>query len=276
MGLFQFLRSGNFFCVLICATIYLMKNNRALLISLIVVVALFICGIIFIPQLIKSSNPGDDNGSGSSSSSELDLSKYNLTSIIPANDDNGGIAEHVKGDAKTAKVILYEYADYQCSACALFQSWMKELLKEYDGQLAIVYRSYPLTSLHPNAIAAASAAEAAGLQGYWEEMGDLLFANQAEWFYATGNKRTNYFVSYFESVSNGKGDVDQFKSDMASEAVKKKVNFDKAIAESYNLSATPSFIGPDGKELDFTEDVEQTKTGILNFMRSYINARLGK
>ena len=252
-----------------------MKNNRALLISLIVVVALFICGIIFIPQLTKKSG-GDDDGGGSSVSTELDLSKYNLTSVLPATDDNGQIADHVKGDAKTAKVILYEYADYQCSACALFQSWVEELVKEYKGDLAVVYRSYPLTSLHPNAIAAASAVEAAGLQGYWKEMGDLVFANQAEWFYATGNKRTNYFVSYFESVANGKGDVDQFKSDMASEAVKKKVNFDKAIAESYNLSATPSFIGPDGKELDFTTDVEQTKTGIMAYLRKYINARLGK
>ena len=248
-----------------------MKNNRALLISLIVIVALFICGIIFIPQLIKNSGSGNDTPT-----TELDLSKYDLTKVIDANDDNGGIAEHVKGDIKTAKVVLFEYADYQCSACALFQSWMKELIKEYDGQLAIVFRSYPLTSLHPNAIAAASAVEAAGLQGYWEEMGDLVFANQAEWFYATGNKRTEYFVSYFKSVSGGKGDVNQFKSDMAGDAVKKKVNFDKAIAESYELSATPSFIGPDGKEIDFTTDVEQTKAGIQAYLRKYINARLGK
>ena len=251
-----------------------MKNNRTLLISLIILVALFICGIIFIPQLTKKSDNGDDGGS--STSAELDLSKYNLTSVLPASDDNGNIADHVKGDAKTAKVILYEYADYQCSACALFNPWVKELVKEYKGDLAVVYRSYPLTSLHPNAIAAASAVEAAGLQGYWEEMGDLVFSNQAEWFYATGNKRTNYFVSYFESVSNGQGDVDQFKSDMGSDAVKKKVNFDKAIAESYKLDATPSFVGPDGKELDFTTDVEQTKSGIMAYLRKYINEKLGK
>jgi len=248
-----------------------MKNNRTLLISLLIVVALFICGIIFIPQLTKKSGDG-----GSSTSSELDVSQYDLTQLIPANDDNGQIADHVKGDAKTAKVILFEYADYQCSACALFQVWIKELLKEYDGQLAVVYRSCPFTSIHPNAIAAASAVEAAGLQGYWEEMGDLVFANQAEWFYATGNKRTEYFVSYFQSASNGQGDVNQFKSDMGGDAVKKKVNFDKAIAESLNLTATPSFVGPDGKELDFTTGVEQTKSGIQNYLRKYIDTQLGK
>ena len=243
-----------------------MKNNRTLLISLVIVVTLFIGAVIFVPQLTK--------GSGGTSS-EIDLSKYNLVSVIPASEDNGNIADHVKGDLSTAKVIIYEYADYQCTACASFNSWLKELMSEYSSQLAIVYRVYPLTTIHPNAIAAASAVEAAGLQGYWEAYGDLLFANQAEWYYATGSKRTDYFVSYFETVTGGTGDTAQFKADMASPAVKAKLSFDKAIAESYQLDATPSFIGSDGKEINFIADgVEQTKSGILKFFRSYINAQL--
>ena len=249
-----------------------MKNNRALLISLIVVVALFIGAIVFIPQLTKKTESGNDEPT----TSEVDLSKYNLNKAIEASSDNGNIADHVKGDIKTAKVVLFEYADYQCSACALFQSWIKELIKEYDGQFAVVFRVYPITSLHPNAIAAASAVEAAGLQGYWEEMGDLVFSNQAEWFYSTGTKRTEYFVSYFKSVTNGKGDVDKFKSDMGGDAVKAKVNFDRAIASYLKLDATPSFFGSDGQVIDFTTDVEQTKTGIMNYFRNYINKKLGK
>ena len=251
-----------------------MKNNRTLIISIIVIIVLFVCGFVLIPRIIKSSNPEDEYGYVLPST--VDLSKYDLTKFIDANDDNGQIADHVKGDIKTAKVVLFEYADYQCSACALFQTWIEELVKEYDGKVAVIYRSYPLTSIHPNAIAAASAVEAAGLQGYWEEMGDLVFANQAEWFYATGSKRTEYFVSYFKSVSGDQGNVDQFKSDLGSNRVKAKVNFDKAVAESYKLEATPSFIGSDGKELGFSTDVEQTKTGIMNFMRNYINKKLSK
>ncbi|MBQ1528513.1 thioredoxin domain-containing protein [Candidatus Saccharibacteria bacterium] len=249
-----------------------MKTNRTLLISLIIIVALFIGAIIFIPQLTKKSGSGDEP-----TTSEVDISKYDRTKFIDANDDNGQIADHVKGDLKTAKVIIFEYADYQCSACALFQTWIEELVNEYKGEFAVIYRSYPLTSIHSNAIAAASAVEAAGLQGYWTEMGNLVFANQAEWFYATGDKRTNYFANYFTSVSNGKGDVAKFKEDMASDRVKAKVSFDKAVAESYDLTATPSFIGSDGKEIDFaTDDVEQTKSGIQAFFRNYINKKLGK
>lgn len=245
-----------------------MKNNRTLLIFLIIIAALFIGAIVFIPQLTKQSGGG--------TTVDVDTSKYNTSAYIEGNEDNGGIADHVKGaDIKTAKVVLYEYADYQCSACALFQSWIKELLNEYDGQLSVIFRVYPLTSIHPSAIAAASAVEAAGLQGYWEEYGDLIFANQAEWFYATGTKRTDYFASYFSSVTDGAGDVNKFKSDMASDAVKAKVNFDKSIAESLGLTATPTFIGDDGEELDFST-VEQTKSGIQAFFRNYINTKLGK
>lgn len=244
-----------------------MKNNRTLLIILIIIVALFIGAVVIVPQVTKKTEE----------TPALDISNYDTTKPIDANDDNGQIADHVKGDLKKAKVVLYEYADYQCSACALFDPWMSELLKEYGDDLAIVFRVYPLTSIHPNAIAAASAVEAAGLQGYWTEYGSLVFANQAEWFYATGDKRTEYFVNYFTSVTKGAGDIDQFKSDMASDRVKAKVNFDKAVAESLNLSATPSFFDQDGKEINFSgSDVEQTKSGIQAFFRKYINSKLGK
>ena len=247
-----------------------MKNNRTLIISLIAIVALFIGAVIFVPQLAKTSGE-------SGQISAPDLSKYNLNGLIAATEDNGNIADHVKGDITTAEVVLYEYADYQCTACATFNPWIKELIKEYDGKLAIVFRLYPITSLHPNGIAAASAVDAAGLHGYWEEMGDLLFANQAEWYYSTGSNRTNYFISYFQSASKGEGDVAKFKEDMAGNTVKSKVNFDKAIAEKLGLTYTPAFLDSDGNELDFTkDDTEQTKSGIMNFFRSHIDAKLSK
>lgn len=249
-----------------------MKNNRALLITLIVVVALFICAIIFVPSLIKPKEEGSEGEVPT-----FDVNTINKTSYIEGNELNGGIADHVKGDLKTAEVVVFEYADYQCSACALFAPWLEELVDEYDGKFAVIFRAYPLTNIHPNAIAAASAVEAAGLQGYWQEYGNLLFANQSEWFHATGDKRTNYFVTYFNSLTGGKGDPIQFKKDMASLEVKSKINFDTKLAESYNLTATPSFIDSTGNEIDFTtSDVEQNKTGIMNFFRNYINKKLGK
>ena len=246
-----------------------MKNNRTLLICIIIIVAIFIGAIVVVPQLTKKS--GDEDVS-----SDIDLSGYNLNKFIEATEDNGGIADHVKGaDIDSAKVVLFEYADYQCSGCATVNPWIKELLADYGDEVAIVYRNYPLTSIHPNAIAAASAVEAAGLQGYWEDYGDLVFANQAEWFYSTGSARTEYFANYFKTISDGKGDVNKFKSDMAGEAVKAKVNFDRAIAESLGITATPTIFDANGKELDWASG-DQTKTGIMNFFRNYFNNALGR
>ncbi|MBR3257074.1 thioredoxin domain-containing protein [Candidatus Saccharibacteria bacterium] len=240
------------------------KENRPLLIAIVAVVALFIAGVIILPR-IKSD----------SKKSEVDISSYsdrNYATVIPANEDNGNIGEHIKGD-ESAPVTIFEYADFQCSGCANFNPWAKELLEEFDGKLRIVFRSFPL-NIHQNAIAASSAAEAAGLQGYWEEYGDLLFANQAEWFYSTGSKRTEQFVSYFEEVTGGSGDVEKFRSDMSSENVKKKVNFDSAIAKQLEISATPAFFGEDGNEIEWIKSDTQTKADTLDIFRNYINEQL--
>lgn len=250
-----------FFVGSICGIILLsMKNNKPLLISLVALVAVFICLIMVLPHFLKKT---DD---------EVDITKYNLATVIEGNEDNGYIGDHIKGD-KNAPVTIFEYADYQCSGCANFNPWAKELLKEYDGKLKIIFRSFPL-NIHQNAIAASSAVEAAGLQGYWEEYGDLLFLNQAEWFYSSGNSRTNHFVSYFEKVSDGKGDVDKFRSDMISDAVKKKINFDTAAGQSLEISSTPTFYGEDGNEIEWIQGDAQTKADTLNIFRNYINKQL--
>lgn len=237
-----------------------MKNNKPFLIVMLTVVVAFV-GLIIFASLHKKK---DD--------STIDISNYEFTSVIDGNEDNGFIGDHIKGD-KNAPLTIFEYADYQCSGCANMNPWMKELLKEYDGKLRVVFRSFPL-NIHKNAVAASSAVEAAGLQGFWEEYGDLLFSNQAEWFYSTGSSRSELFVNYFKQVAGNKGDVDKFRSDMASDNVKKKVNFDASIAKSLEIDSTPAFFGEDGKEIDWIQSDSQTKADTLNIFRNYINKQL--
>ena len=168
-----------------------------------------------------------------------DFSKYDFNTIIGPTKDNGEIGDHVKGD-NDAPVVIFEYADYQCSACASINPRVRKAVDELDGKLAVVYRSY-LLPYHQNGTAAASAAEAAGLQGYWEEYGDKLFEGQSDWFYATGSERTDIFNKYFVEVTDGKGDLDKFNQDIASEAVSKKISFDMGMGKRMNLEGTPSF-----------------------------------
>ena len=68
---------------------------------------------------------------------------------------------------KNAKVTLVEYSDFQCPACRAFEDIVKQVQESYSGEdLKIVYRHFPLRSIHPNADLAAQAAEGTGLVSY--------------------------------------------------------------------------------------------------------------
>ncbi len=168
-----------------------------------------------------------------------DFSEYDFYSVIGATRDNGNIGDHVKGNSE-APVLIFEYADYQCPGCASINPRVNKAVEESEGKLAVVYRSF-LLSYHQNGTAAASAAEAAGLQGYWKEYADKLFAEQAEWEYASASERTTLFDKYFEEVTEGKGDMDKFNKDMASSEVSKKISFDMGIGKRIDVGGTPAF-----------------------------------
>ena len=200
---------------------------------------------------------------------QIDYSKYDSNTIIEANEDNGGISDHIKGSAD-APVMIYEYADYQCSGCASANPRVNKLIEEYAGKLGVVYRNF-LLSYHQNGTAAASAAEAAGLQGYWKEYADKLFANQSVWASASGDARTDMFVDLFANVADGKGDVDKFISDMNSAEVKAKINFDMGLAEDLDIPGTPSFF-LNGERIDISNI--SGEDAFMELMRSKIDEAL--
>ncbi|MBQ6127929.1 thioredoxin domain-containing protein [Candidatus Saccharibacteria bacterium] len=231
------------------------KGNTGAIIAVIAVIALFIGVVIW--RTVDKPKVGD----------------YNSNEYITANEENGGIADHVKGDLDKAKVVIVEYADYQCSACALHNPRINKLIEEYAGDLAVIYRNY-LISYHQNGTAAASAAEAAGLQGYWKEYADKLFTNQSVWSSASGDERTDIFVNFFNIVTNGQGDEAKFRSDMTSEAVKKKINFDGTLGDrTGKIEGTPTFF-LDGEKIDFSG--ASGEEGFLNVFREKIDEKLGK
>ena len=109
---------------------------------------------------------------------KLDVAKVNTSKIQPATVQSGNIADHVFGN-KNAKVVLIEYGDYQCPGCGSVYPTVKTVTEKYKDNLAFVFRNFPLTNIHPNARAAAAAAETAGLMGKYWEMHDILYENQS-------------------------------------------------------------------------------------------------
>src|SRR6266513_2077658 len=89
---------------------------------------------------------------------------------------SGAESAHIRGNP-TASVTLEEYGDFQCPPCGMFSAFLGQLEKEYDSRLRVVFRNFPL-KMHEHAREAALAAEAAGLQGRFWEMHDVLYREQ--------------------------------------------------------------------------------------------------
>jgi protein-disulfide isomerase len=144
-------------------------------------------------------------------------------------------ADHVQGPAD-AKLTLIEYADFQCPTCAAYAPVLEQLLAEYPDDLRLVYRYFPLKTIHPNATIASQAAEAAHLQGKFWEMHDILFNRQSEWSRLSSPRKT--FIDYAEELGL---DTARFETDMNSKAVKDRVDADFENATAAGLSGTPTF-----------------------------------
>jgi len=127
--------------------------------------------------------------------------------------------DHIWGDPKKAKVIVYEYSDFECPACR-----------------ALVYRHFPLIEIHPKAVYASQAAEAAGKQGKFWEMHDILFSRQDEWKNSQNPKEL--FIKYAQELNL---DLEKFEEDYESQEIKNKILEERKEALSLGLTGTPSF-----------------------------------
>lgn len=137
--------------------------------------------------------------------------------------------------SKTPKVTLVEYSDFQCPACAAYSSMIDEMFTEYKDRISFTYRHFPLPQ-HKNAVSAAYAAESAGNQGKFWEMADLLFKNQSDW-----SEDVNAQIT-FEGYAQKLGlDIDKYRTDVSSEAVKNKVDRDQKSGKASSIDHTPTF-----------------------------------
>ena len=192
----------------------------------------------------------------------VDVSNVSEMSLHSADKQSGNIGDHVYG-SKASKVILLEYGDYQCPGCGAAYPALKKVTEKYKGKLTFVFRNFPLTSMHPNAKAAAAAVEAAGLSGKYWEMHNVLYENQNSWTESSGEERNSLFTTY--AVQAGV-DEQAFKKALTDDIdnINRKIDFDIALAKKSGASGTPTiFLNgkpvdqkvKDGKIVDTSEDV---------------------
>lgn len=171
-----------------------------------------------------------------SNQNKTDVSGVNSKEIQLGSAASGDIADQVYGN-KSSKVVLVEYGDFQCPGCGSLHPRVKTVMEEYKDKVAFVFRNFPLSSIHPNALSAAAAAEAAGLQGKYWEMHNKLFESQSAWSDLAADKRTDIFVSYAKSLGLNET---TFREDLGSENVALKIRFDQALGKSQGANSTPT------------------------------------
>lgn len=159
-------------------------------------------------------------------------------------------------DGKGAEgVTLVEYGDFECPACGGYYPILKQLKQDYGDKFTFQFRHFPLTQIHPNAMAAHRAAEAAGKQGKFWEMHDLLYENQQTW----RGQRSNPAL-IFESFAQQIGlNMDQYKQDVASPETNAVINADIKKGQELDVSSTPTFFLNDKKITDAPRNLEGFK-----------------
>ncbi len=141
--------------------------------------------------------------------------------------------DHVRGNPEG--VTLMVYADFQCPACATEHKIMAQAWSNISSKAQQIFRHYPLTNVHPHAWTAALYAEAAGRQGKFWEMHDVLFVNQAYWS-ALANVEDE-FDAYLQELDL---DIDQARQDMASDALIQKIRNNQRGGTRAGVRSTPA------------------------------------
>jgi protein-disulfide isomerase len=162
---------------------------------------------------------------------------------------------HIRGGAN-ARVTIEEFGDFQCVPCGVLFPKLVKVEEDYGEQLRVVFRHKPLHQ-HEHAALASRAAEAAGLQGRFWEMHDLLFQNSSRWrkgidtigpdappsmrlqskILAMEIEVRDVFNTYAERL---KLDVERFKADLDSDEVKARVESDRAAGDALGIDRTPT------------------------------------
>lgn len=152
-------------------------------------------------------------------------------------------SQHIVGNPES-KVTLVEYGDFQCPACYSYEPAVQEVIEKYGDRIAFQFRHFPLIQIHTNAMAAHKAAEAAGMQGKFWEMHDLLYERQPTW--SQSANVTPIFESYAEELEL---DMEQYKTDVRSSEVNAVINADLSEGKAAGATGTPTFV-LNGKKLE--------------------------
>jgi protein-disulfide isomerase len=220
------------------------SSNIKQIITIIVIVLLCIGGGYYLFKISGGSRPTSQQGAY-----QIDYSKavkVDAPRAVEADD-------HVEGNPD-AKNTFIAYEDFECPYCAQYEGTVTSKVATELKDTKFVFRHYPLESIHKNTMAAAEASEAAGAQGKFWEMHNLLFQKQNEW--AELADPMPKFVEYAQA--SGVLNIDQFKSEVEGRKYLDRISKDALEATGLDLTGTPTYFF-NGVKLNTTGDLNSVK-----------------
>ena len=217
-------------------------------------IAAIVGGVIYYRSTL-SSQSSNSGGTSKTNSGNTSNAKANALGAEPA---------WAKGSAN-AVVTLEEFADFECASCARFEPTMREIRTIYGDRVRVIFRQFPLVQIHQKAYDASRATEAAGLQGKFWEMHDLIYDKQTEWVKIPEHRRE--FGEYARQLGL---DVTKFENDMINNPqVNERVAADLKRGGSLGVSGTPSVFF-NGRKLEYPTEMTTDR------MRQMIDQALQK
>jgi protein-disulfide isomerase len=190
----------------------------------------------------------------------------------------GAEPAHIHGP-DDARVTLEEFGDYQCKPCGFLAATLRKIAPDYGTSVRLVFRQFPL-AMHPHAMNAARAAEAAGLQGRFWEMHDMIYENAPTWSQESPRPFIKTVTSLDPNASPSDAltgvrlvfagyaqkiglDMERFKKDLDTEPVKARITADQERGVSIGVDRTP-FLLIDGVQIPYTSFDEKDLRGVID------------
>jgi protein-disulfide isomerase len=168
-------------------------------------------------------------------------------------------SDHILGKS-SSKVVLLEYGDFQCPYCSQADEVVTALLKKFPDDFAYIFRNFPLKELHPDALLAARAAEAAAVQGQYWPMHHMLFERQD----------TLEFEDLIEFAAELGLDVQQFIHDTEEGTCFEKIEDDIRSGTKSGVESTPTFF-LNGVRYDGEWDIENLSNEIEKILHGHLH-----
>lgn len=200
-----------------------MRNSKPLVWSVVIAVAIgLLLPLLLLVSRRKQASPPDSP----------EAHQAIVTDVITSIDRASLIRSSATKGNPNAPIVLFKFSDFECPYCAVAAGHMKEFVDNHENDILYVYKHFPLTQIHPEAMPSAKAAWAAGQQGQFWLYHDGLFVNQ-----------NRLGEDLYVELATAMGlDMEQFNRDRASAEAEAAIQQDLALAEQLQLQGTPSFL----------------------------------